>query len=131
MAMFRHILVATDGSSAGQAAAAYAGELSCTFAAQVTLVPLAEMESGPALSSDREVARHLATEAARVQADVIVLGLERRRVGHHLLHRGLRAELARATHLAVMVPPTAPASAAAPVPTRRPTVAVRRRLQHV
>jgi nucleotide-binding universal stress UspA family protein len=127
MTMFQHILVATDGSDAGQAAAAYAGQLSNAFAARVTLVPLAEMQSGSARTSDREVARHLATEADRVRADVIVLGLERRRLGHHLVRRGLRAELARTTHVAVMVAPTT----APPVPSRRPTVAVRRRLLHV
>ena len=130
MTMFSNILVATDGSSAGQAAAAYAGELATTFAAPVTVVPLAEMHAGSALTRDRDAARHIATEAARVQADVIVLGLERRRLGHHLMRRGLRSQLARSTHLAVMVPPTPPAAAPTSVAAKRSTVA-QRRLQHV
>jgi nucleotide-binding universal stress UspA family protein len=131
MTMFQNILVATDGSSAGLTATAYAGQLSTTFAAPVTLVPLAEMHSGSVLTRDRDAARHIATEAARVHADVIVLGLERRRLAHHLMRRGLRSELARSTHLAVMVPPATPASATKPVPTRRPVTVLKKRLQHV
>lgn len=133
MTMFRNIVVATDGSAAGQAATTYAGRLSNTFGAPVTLVPLAEMEAGPVLTRDRDEARHIAHEAARVGADVIVLGMERGRMGHHGLRRGVRDQLARATHLPVMVPPlTGVPSAHRASAGRAPALpAGRRGLQHV
>jgi nucleotide-binding universal stress UspA family protein len=131
MTMFENILVATDGSAGGQAATAYARQLASTFGAPVTVVPLAEMSSGSALTRDRDAARSIASEATRVGADVIVLGLARGRLGHHLLHRGVRDHLARSTHLPVMVPPMSGTPSTVRAPRGRPLAAGRGRLQHV
>jgi nucleotide-binding universal stress UspA family protein len=135
--MFRRIVVAMDGSDEGRAAASLAAELADQFGATVQLVPVTEHSSwrhagpvpsevrGPDGPRGRELSVTGATSARRAHelvaciaaaadqfgADLIVLGLERRRVSHHTYSRSLRAQLTRATSLPVMVAPRSPGHA--------------------
>jgi len=104
--MFHKILLATDGSESGRVATAFAVELSEAFGASVETCSLEGTSRTTWAGRDHEVVKRIADRTGQTQADVIVLGVDRRRLGRHRAARGLRDQLARRTHLPVMMAPT-------------------------
>jgi len=130
--VFRRILVAVDASETGHIAAHFGTELADQFDAAVRIVPFSgDMDRR---RGEREVVRHkpnggdlygsgltvngvtraardhqlvsgIAKEAAGFGADLIVLGLDRRRTSRHHFSRSVREQLTRATMVPVMVSP--------------------------
>jgi nucleotide-binding universal stress UspA family protein len=130
--MFTRILVAMDESETGHEAEAYAAELADSFGGSVTRCRISGMASGRRSTRDQQVVAHVAEAAQAIGADVVVLGLERRRLEHHRLSPSLRERLRESAPVPVLVPPKA---AAAPEMsghlTVRQRMAVKRSLQHV
>src|SRR5580698_1251347 len=129
--MFRRILVVADHSPCGRSAAAFATDMAQEFGATAWLMDVTDPErrhghpdsgdtrddhavlnrGGVGVSgstratNDHNLVATIAGEAARFGADVVVLGLERRRVGRRFFSRALQQEVARATSVPVMVAP--------------------------
>ena len=130
VAVFGRVLVVVDGSESARAAIAFAENWARESGARVRIVELAEQRtairsrlvtdldhaprrpvdhlavSAPTLDArNRRLVTGIADAAQTFGADVIVLGLERRRMSRHRFARSFRAQLARATDLPVMIPP--------------------------
>jgi nucleotide-binding universal stress UspA family protein len=103
--MFQKILVASDGSESGCAATLFAAEMSQAFGAAVETCVIPAHGRG-IRSGEDDSARQIIEMAGVTKADVIVLGMDRRRIGRHLAERGVRDRVAQSTHLPVVVPPT-------------------------
>jgi nucleotide-binding universal stress UspA family protein len=54
---------------------------------------------------DRHLVTAIAEEAARFEADVVVLGLDRRRLAHQHFSKALQEQVTRATSLPVLIAP--------------------------
>jgi nucleotide-binding universal stress UspA family protein len=127
---FGRMLVVLDGSAEAQAATAFAEGASGRFGTVASFVELAEQTtrrrsertargvrngrhaticrvSGPTAGArNRLLAARIAEAARESGADVIVLGVDHRRLAHHRLAASLRSRLAAATDLPVLVVPT-------------------------
>jgi nucleotide-binding universal stress UspA family protein len=67
---------------------------------------------------DHHLVKGIVDEAARFGADVIVLGLERKRIAHHSFSKALQEQIARVTTVPVMIAPTSsPSVSGAPEDT--------------
>jgi K+-sensing histidine kinase KdpD len=107
MAMFTKILVVVD--EAGETrATSYAQELSSMFDASVQMHRAVAPHGVTSSRRSRQVAEAIAEAARLAEADLIVLGVDRRRAGRHHLTGSVREQLAQLTHLPVMVPPLEP-----------------------
>jgi nucleotide-binding universal stress UspA family protein len=126
---FGRVLVVVDASREGHDAAAYADEMTRQLGGVVHTVAVTEefarnrsgtlsrldasgdkaiacTVSGPSEGArSRTLAAHLARTAQDVGADVIVLGLSRRRLTHHRLTPSLRSLIARASDVPVLLVP--------------------------
>ena len=100
-APFRRMLVVIDGSVSAHAATDLAAQWVEQHGAEVRFVQLAE---GPK-QRNRQLVQGIADSASAFGADVIVLGIERRRLVRHRLAASLRELVTRATELPVLVPP--------------------------
>ncbi|HEY1651943.1 MAG TPA: universal stress protein [Acidimicrobiales bacterium] len=129
---FRRMLVAIDGDSdAARRASDLAGEWAGRHGADTWFVQLTEerrqqrsacetdadpvhtdpathvVVSGPTLGArNRQLVHGIAEAAAAFEADVIVLGFDRRRLASHRLAPSLREQIIRAVDLPVLVAPT-------------------------
>jgi nucleotide-binding universal stress UspA family protein len=128
--MFRRILVAIDGSDAARAAFVFATDWARHFDGRVWFIQLAEeshsrrctlrtdvarrgrqLANSFSVSGATRKARNLQVVSAIVgaaetyQADLIVLGFDRRRVARDRFNRGVREQLTAATDLPVLVAP--------------------------
>ncbi|HEY1830990.1 MAG TPA: hypothetical protein VGG38_12180 [Acidimicrobiales bacterium] len=122
-----------DESEAGHEADGYATELANSFGGSVTRCKVTSGEGGRRNARDQQVAAHVAGAAAAVGADVIVLGLDRRRLEHHRFSPSLRERLTESAPVPVLVPPASPSGIhekAGHLSSRR-LQAVKRSLQHV
>jgi nucleotide-binding universal stress UspA family protein len=139
---FGRMLVVLDGSADADAAAGFAEAAAGGFGTIASYVELREQTarrrceqvrgtvrngrhatnstvSGPTEGTrNRLVAHRIAEEAKECGADVIVLGVDHRRLAHHRLSSSLRSRLAEATDLPVLVAPAAPSEATAAPTTR-------------
>jgi nucleotide-binding universal stress UspA family protein len=133
--VFRRILVAVDGSRAGRTADIFATKLADQFGAATFVVQFTEAsgrrsggqesvidqpEQGNLQRSELRVCAYtraaldhqlvcgVAKVADDLGADLIVLGLDRRRLSHRHFSRSVREQLTRATELPVMIPATSP-----------------------
>jgi nucleotide-binding universal stress UspA family protein len=133
MGMFTTILVAMDESDAGHEADGYATELAKSFGGSVTRCKVTSSDGGRRAARDQQVVAHVAEAAAAVGADVIVLGLDRRRLEHHRLSPSLRERVTESALVPVLVPPVSPSGMHEPAGhlTSRRLQAVKRSLQHV
>jgi nucleotide-binding universal stress UspA family protein len=104
--MFEKILVAVDERETGTAATRFASQLSGTFHASVQVFHPEAASARSSRSGDRQLAQAVAAEAQRVHADLIVLGLDRQRIGRHHLVGSVREQLAQLTQVPVMAAPT-------------------------
>jgi nucleotide-binding universal stress UspA family protein len=117
-AAFRRVLVVVDGSESARTAVAFAEDWARDSGAQVRIVELAER--APTLDArNRRLVAGITDAARTFGADVVVLGLERRRMARHRFARSFRAQLASTTDLPVMIPPPRirPAPGRAPTPS--------------
>jgi nucleotide-binding universal stress UspA family protein len=133
MGMFSTILVAIDESESGHEADDYATELASSFGGSVTRCKVTSSDAGRRTARDQQVAAHVAEAARAVGADVIVLGLDRRRLEHHRFSPSLRERLTELAAVPVLVPPASPSGMHEPAAhlTSRRMRAVKRSLQHV
>ena len=125
--MFKRILVALDSSEAARAAFVFVSDWARQFDAQVWFIQLTDESSsrrceivtdvgrrgrqlaneftvGGATRSarDEQLVSGIAEAAQTFRADLVVVGIERRR-----LARGVREQLTHATSVPVLIPPTA------------------------
>jgi nucleotide-binding universal stress UspA family protein len=103
--MFDKVLVAVDEQEAGQAASRFAADLSASFGSSVQIFHPALLDRGTRRQRDRQLATEIATEARRSEADLIVLGIERRTLGRHHVSGSVRQQLARLTRIPLMAAP--------------------------
>ncbi len=127
---FRRLLVAIDASSAAQGASELAAEWASRYGADVRVLALAEpprhgrgaaepdamvagrpvehVEAGGSTRSarNRQLARAIAEASTAFGADVILVGVDHRRLAGHRLAPSLREQLARVSPLPVLVVPT-------------------------
>jgi nucleotide-binding universal stress UspA family protein len=132
--MFNKVLVAVDEQEAGQLASRFAGDLSASFGSAVQIFHPA-LPQGTRRQRDRQLATEIAAAARLSDADLIVLGIERRTLGRRHVSGSLRQQLAHLTRIPLMAAPAPHA------PPRHSVVNVRRlhgerrmlskRLQHV
>ncbi len=137
------MLVVLDGSADAEAAAGFAEAAARGFGTIASFVDLREQTarrrcerirggihngrhattstvSGPTQGSRNWlVAQRIAAEAKECGADVIVLGVDHRRLAHHRLSSSLRSQLAGATDLPVLMAPPAPSEATVEPGARR------------
>jgi hypothetical protein len=108
---FRRVLVVVDRSESARTAVDFARAWASKSGALVRVsAPLPD-------TRNRRLVTGIADGARTFGADVIVLGLEHRRMARHRFARSFRALLARTTDLPVMIPPQLrPAWAQAPAP---------------
>ena len=157
------MLVVLDGSADAEAAAGFVEGATGRLGTVAAFVELAEQSarhrservarsirrgrnattclvSGPTQGArNRLLADRIAEVARQSGADVIVLGLDHRRLAHHRLAPSLRSRLAAVTDLPVLVGPTAgsvrtgepPAGGPAVTPGERVEAADAGRLAHV
>ncbi len=128
---FGRMLVVLDGSADAEAAAGFVEGATGRFGTVASFLDVAEQTaphrrervtrsirngrhaticrvSGPTQGARNRLLAHRITEAARESgADVIVLGVDHRRLAHHRLAASLRSRLTSATDLPVLVAPTA------------------------
>jgi nucleotide-binding universal stress UspA family protein len=154
---FRRLLVAIDGSDAARSALDLAAEWAGQQGADVRILALAEPpRHGTAVAAhhagaaarpaqrvevhgstrsarNRQLARAIAEAAAAFGADVILVGVDHRRLASHRMAPSLREQLTRVTALPVLIAPALPVDGgpelrarqaedvteAAPVPARR------------
>ncbi|HEY6473700.1 MAG TPA: universal stress protein [Acidimicrobiales bacterium] len=133
---FRRLLVAIDGSDAGRGALDLAAHWSGLQGADVSVLELVEhARPATAVAShgagttgrgaqrveahgstrsarNRQLARAIAEEATAFGADVILVGVDHRRLASHRMAPSLREKLTRVTALPVLVAPTLPADGA-------------------
>jgi nucleotide-binding universal stress UspA family protein len=130
--MFDKVLVAVDEREVGQSASRFAADLTASFGSSVQIFHPALPEGGTRRLRDRQLATEIATEARRCEADLIVLGIERRTLGRHHVSGSLREQLARLTRIPLMAAP-APAGVSRQVASRPQSErrALIKRLQHV
>jgi nucleotide-binding universal stress UspA family protein len=109
-AAFRQVLVVVDGSESARNAVFFAENWARDSGALVQIsAPVPHLRN-------RRLVTGIADAARTLGADVIVLGLEHRRMARHRFARSFRALLARTTDLPVMIPPRLrPADAGTPV----------------
>jgi hypothetical protein len=112
----RQVLVVTEpartgaGAKAGRAAAAVAREWADTFGGDVATLELSEtrdLRHWTLGARSHRLAEEIAVAAEARDADVIVLGIDRRRIAKRHIAPSLRAQLTRETALPVLVAPTA------------------------
>jgi hypothetical protein len=139
---FGRMLVVLDGSADAEVAAVLAEDAAGRFGTIASFVELREERarrlceqvkggirsgrhasssqvSGPTQGArNRLLAHRIAEEAKECGADVIVLGIDHRRLAHHRLASSLRSRLAATTDLPVLVASPAPSAA-----SERPGVA--------
>jgi nucleotide-binding universal stress UspA family protein len=128
---FGRMLVVLDGSADAEAAAGFVEGATGRFGTVASFVEVAEqtarhrgervarssrdgrhatvcLVSGPTQGArNRLLADRIAEAARQSGADLIVLGVDHRRLAHHRLAASLRSRLAAATDLPVLVAPTA------------------------
>ena len=140
--MFKRILVALDSSEAARAAFVFVSDWAREFDAQVWFIQLTDESSSRRCEIVTDVSRRGrllaneftvsgATRSARNQqlvngiaeaaetfrADLVVVGIERRR-----LARGVREQLTKATSVPVLIPPTPPVRTPATIRPVRPAI---------
>jgi nucleotide-binding universal stress UspA family protein len=127
---FRRVLLVVDESSEARAAACYADDVARQFAGTVATLTVTEAKarqragrlsgatrrgrdvttcavSGPTVGARSHLlAEEIARAAQGFGADVVVLGLSRARLARHRLAPSLRALLAQATEVPVLLAPT-------------------------
>ncbi len=120
---FRHVLVVTQsagsgvdadadadvGAKAGRAAAVVAREWADAFGSDVATLELSEtrgLRHWTLGARSHRLAEEIAVAAEERDADVIVLGIDRRRMAKRHVAPSLRAQLTRETALPVLVAPT-------------------------
>jgi nucleotide-binding universal stress UspA family protein len=101
--MFRRILVAVDGSDAARSAFVFVTDWARQFDARLWFVQLAE--ESDTRRRNLQLASAIADAAQSYRADLIVLGVDSRRIARHRLGRGVREHLTAATDLPVLVAP--------------------------
>lgn len=132
---FRRLLVAVDGSPAARGASDLATQWATQYGADLKVLALVEPSrhghaepapepdrvvagqpaacvevSGSTRSArNRELARAIAEAGAAFGADVILVGIDHRRLARHRMAPSLREQLARVSPLPVLVAPTAAA----------------------
>jgi nucleotide-binding universal stress UspA family protein len=128
---FRRVLLVVDESSEARAAARYADDVARQFAGTVDTLTVTEAKarqrvgrrsgatrrgrdvttcavSGPTVGARSHLlAEEVARSAEDFGADVVVLGLSRSRLARHRLAPSLRALVAQATEVPVLLAPTA------------------------
>ena len=128
---FRRVLLVVDESSEARAAARYADDVARQFAGTVATLTVTEAKarqragrlsgatrrgrdvttcavSGPTVGARSHLlAEEVARSAEGFGADVVVLGLSRARLARHRLAPSLRALVAQATEVPVLLAPTA------------------------
>jgi nucleotide-binding universal stress UspA family protein len=109
--MFNKVLVAVDEREAGQAASRFAADLSASFGSSVRIFHPALPHGGTRRQRDHQLAAEIAAEARRSEADLIVLGIERRTLGRRHVSGSVRQQLSHMTRIPLMA---APAPHAAP-----------------
>jgi nucleotide-binding universal stress UspA family protein len=125
---FRRLLVAIDGSDAARGALDLATQWSGLQGADVSVLEFVEApRHGTAVAShdagaagrvevhgstrrarNRQLARAIAEAATAFGADVILVGVDHRRLASHRMAPSLREQLTRVTALPVLVAPTLP-----------------------
>lgn len=138
-APFRRLLVAVDGSPAARAVSDLATEWAAQHGADLKVVALVEpLRHGTAVAGhdagaaerveahgstrsarNRQLARAIAEAATAFGADVILVGVDHRRLASHRMAPSLREQLTRVTALPVLVAPTLRADGR-PEPQARP-----------
>jgi hypothetical protein len=113
MTMFHTILLVVDEAEEANAAAFVAG-LPGADNHSVQIFHPTPGGGGIHRAKDHRLALAIAEQARTVAADLIVLGVERRRAGRHHLAGSLREQLAELTHLPVLIPPTWATQASVP-----------------
>jgi nucleotide-binding universal stress UspA family protein len=126
---FRRLLVAIDGSDAARGALDLAAEWAGQQGAEVSVLALVEpprhhtvvagqgeraverVEAHGSTRSarNRQLARAIAEAATAFGADVILVGVDHRRLASHRMAPSLREQLTRVTALPVLVAPPVPA----------------------
>jgi nucleotide-binding universal stress UspA family protein len=128
---FRRVLLVVDESSEARAAARYADDVARQFAGTVATLTVTEAKarqragrlsgatrrgrdvtkcavSGPTVGArSHTLAEEVARSAEGFGADVVVLGLSRSRLARHRLAPSLRALVAQATEVPVLLAPAA------------------------
>jgi Asp/Glu/hydantoin racemase len=97
--MFGRILVAMDGLNTGRAGLSFAAQMTDRYKTCVWAFDV------PPTVRRHRMMQEIAREAERVGAEVIVLGLERRRISRRLPSGTLSEQLGHMSGLPVMVPP--------------------------
>jgi nucleotide-binding universal stress UspA family protein len=140
---FRRLLVAIDGTDAARGALDLAAEWAGQQGADVSVLTLVEPpRHGTAVAvhdagvtgraaarveahgstrraRNRQLARAIAEAATAFGADVILVGVDHRRLASHRMAPSLREQLTRVTALPVLVAPTLPVDGAAEPRGRR------------
>ena len=102
-ATFQRMLVVIDDSASARGATEIVAEWIERQGAEVRIVQLTDDGE-----RNRQLVRRVAESALAFEADVIVLGVDRRRLAGHRLTPSLRELLTRATELPVLVAPERP-----------------------